>query len=202
VNTVIILINIAVFLVTQYSGLFGGTDRMISRGGDFWYDVVKKHQYYRIITSMFMHSGISHIFNNMLVLLFVGSNLERAAGKLKYLFLYLGSGIIADITSIVYNMWKDRNNSQIIPEYSIGASGAIFGVVGAILYIIIINRGRFKDIDIRQMILFIVFGLYGGIASAGIDNAAHIGGFLSGILLAVLIYRRPKRSMPMDYGAD
>ncbi len=198
VNVTIILINIVVFLITQYSGLFGGRDRMIGLGGDYWYDVVKRHQYYRILTSMFMHSGISHIFNNMLALLFVGSNLERATGKHKYLFLYLGSGIIADITSIVYNMWKDRGTLPVVPEYSIGASGAIFGVVGAMLYIIIVNRGRFKDLDFRQLILFAIFGLYGGVTSAGIDNAAHIGGFISGILLAVLVYRRPARKMPYE----
>jgi rhomboid protease GluP len=131
----------------------------------------------------------------MLVLLFVGDNLERAAGKFKYLLLYFGTGILAGITSISYNMWKDYANfSYEYSAFSIGASGAIFGVVGAVLYIVIVNKGRLEDISSRQMVLFVVFSLYGGISNARIDQAAHVGGFMAGILLAAILYRRPRRN--------
>jgi rhomboid protease GluP len=143
---------------------------------------------------MFMHSDFSHLFNNMLVLIFVGDNLERAAGKFRYLFLYFGTGILAGITSIGYNMWKENGQFFVGNSvFSIGASGAIFGVVGAMLFIVAINRGRLEDISTRQMVLFVVFSLYGGIVNTQIDQAAHIGGFLAGILLAAIVYRRPKR---------
>ena len=168
---------------------------MIRKGGIFWYYVIEEKEYYRILTSLFMHSDIAHVFNNMVVLLFVGANLERATGKVKYLLLYFGTGIIADITSIVYNMMKDKQSSDIIATYSIGASGAIFGVVGAMIYIIIVNKGRLEDISSRQIILFAIFGLYGGITNAGIDNAAHIGGIIAGVILAMLLYRRPMRKL-------
>jgi rhomboid protease GluP len=193
-NTIIIAINIIAFLVMHYTKAFGGEEQMLTGGALSWYFVKEQKEYYRIITSMFMHSNWSHLFNNMVVLLFVGVNLERAAGKVKYLLIYLGTGIIAGITSISYNMWKDYAEfSYEHSVFSIGASGAIYGVVGAMLYIVIANRGRLEDISTRQMILFVAFSLYGGISNAQIDQAAHIGGFFAGLLLAIIVYRRPKR---------
>jgi rhomboid protease GluP len=169
---------------------------MLGKGALSWYFVMKEKEYYRVLTSMFMHSDFGHLFNNMLVLLFVGDNLERAAGKYKYLFIYFGTGILAGITSISYNMWKE-NGQYLIDNtvFSIGASGAIFGVVGAMLYIVAINRGRLEDISTRQMVLFVVFSLYGGITNTQIDQAAHVGGFLAGILLAAIVYRRRSRTV-------
>jgi rhomboid protease GluP len=107
VNTLIILVNIIVFLLTHYTPIYGGWEQMFFKGALSWYYVFAENEYYRLLTSMFMHSDFSHIFNNMLVLFFLGDNLERAAGKLRYLFLYFGTGILAGITSISYNMWKE-----------------------------------------------------------------------------------------------
>lgn len=194
-NTIIIAINILAFLITQYTPLFGGNEASLAKGALSWYFIRRHGEYYRLLTSMFLHSGWSHLINNMIVLLFVGSNLERAAGRIKYLVIYFGSGIIAGITSISYNMWKEYGkvfyqNTTI----SIGASGAIFGVVGAILYIVIINKGRLQEISIPQMVIFVLLSLYSGIVNAHIDQSAHVGGFLAGIVLAILLYRRPARS--------
>ena len=194
VNTVIILLNLLVFILTYYTPVFGGTENTLSNGALSWYKVVKGREYYRIITSMFLHADLSHIFNNMLVLFFIGDNLERAAGKLKYLILYMGGGILAGITSIGYNMWKEYNQLSEGITVSIGASGAIFGVIGAMLLIVIVNRGRLEDISTRQMVFFVVLSLYGGIANTQIDLAAHVGGFLAGFVLAALIYRKPVKN--------
>jgi rhomboid protease GluP len=187
VNTIVIGINILAYIIVHYTGLFGGTELLMERGALSWYYVKEKGEYYRILTSMFMHNDLGHIFNNMLVLLFVGDNLERAAGKLRYLFIYFGAGILAGITSIGYNMWKETE------VFSIGASGAIFGIVGAMLYIVIVNKGCIENISTRQMILFTILSLYGGLTNIGIDQAAHIGGFIGGLLLAAILYRRPKQ---------
>jgi rhomboid protease GluP len=191
INTAIIVLNIIVFLFTQFVPAFGGRERMIEKGALSWYFVKENNEYYRLLTSMFMHSGWSHLINNMVVLLFVGSSLERAAGRIRYLVIYFGTGIVAAISSISYNMWKEYAHVSFErTTISIGASGAIFGVVGAILFIVIINRGRLNEISTRQMILFVVLSLYSGIINTQIDQAAHIGGFVAGILLAVIIYRR------------
>jgi rhomboid protease GluP len=201
-NTIIVLINVIAFLIQHYSGAFGGEVQMLSDGALSWYFVKEENEYYRLLTSMFMHSDWSHLINNMIVLLFVGDNLERSTGKFKYLFIYFGSGILAGITSISYNMWKDAAEFSFeYSAFSIGASGAIFGVVGAMLYIVIVNRGRIENLNTRQMVLFVVFSLYGGILNARIDQAAHVGGFIAGLLLAALLYRRPKtKSTPIEVG--
>jgi rhomboid protease GluP len=193
VNMIIIAVNIFAFFIYHYSAFLGGEENIFSRGALSWYFIREDQEYYRILTAMFMHADWSHLINNMIVLLFIGNHVEKIAGKLKYLILYFGTGIIAGITSISYNMWKEYPlNSYTHLTVSIGASGAIFGVVGAMLYIVIVNRGRIQNISMRQMILFVILSLYGGIANAQIDQAAHVGGFLAGVLLAAVIYRKPR----------
>lgn len=186
VNTTLIVVNLLIHLLVHYTGIFGNTEAALAKGSLNWFAVMEKGEFYRILTSMFLHSDVGHLFNNMLIAFFVGDNLERAVGKLKFLLIYFGAGVIAGITSISYNMIKEEY------VYSIGASGAIFGIVGAMAYIIAVNKGRLEDLSGRQIILFAVISLYGGISSAFIDNAAHIGGFVGGILLAILIYRKKK----------
>ncbi len=185
-NTALIVINILVHLIVHYTKLFGYSEEVLAGGAMNWFLVKEEGEFYRIFTAMFLHSDLEHLLNNMLVIFFVGDNLERAAGKFKYLLIYFGSGILAGITSISYNMLKEEN------VFSVGASGAIFGIVGAMAYIIIVNKGRLEDLNGRQIILFAVFSLYGGISSVNIDNAAHIGGFVGGVLLAILLYRKKK----------
>lgn len=189
INTVILGLNVIAFILMQFTNLYGGANGLTMKGALSWLFIKEDGEYYRLLTSMFMHSDWGHLMNNMLVLLFVGDNLERAAGKLRYLSIYIGSGVIAGITSISYNMVMDNI------VYSIGASGAIFGIVGAMLYILIVNKGRLEDISSRQMLLFAIFSLYGGISNARIDMAAHIGGFVAGLLLALILYRKPKPGM-------
>ncbi len=187
-NTILIAFNLIIFLVINHTGLFGETETLMEQGALSWRFVKEEGEYYRVLSSMFLHSDFPHLMNNLLILFFVGDNLERAAGKLKFLMIYFGSGIIAGITSISYNMLKDQN------VLSVGASGAIFGVVGAMLYILVVNKGRLEDISSRQILLFTIFSLYGGITSVNIDNAAHIGGFVAGLVLAVLLYRKNKKT--------
>lgn len=194
VNTCIILLNVLVFIITYLVPFFGGSDKTLAAGALSWYDVIREGEYYRILTSMFLHADISHLFNNMLVLFFVGYHLEHAMGRLKYLIIYMGGGILAGIASIGYNMLEEYNRLTEHTTVSVGASGAIFGVVGAMLLIVIVNRGRLQGIRTRQMVTFVVLSLYGGITNARIDQAAHVGGFLAGVMLAALIYRKPTKN--------
>lgn len=198
-NTGIVIINILAFLLVQFTPVFGGGDQAFLNGALSWYEVLEKKQIYRLITSMFMHANISHLLNNMFVMLFIGAYLERAIGRSKYLFIYFGAGILAGFTSIGYNMWKDIGllgfgHTNIIGSsvMAVGASGAIFGLVGALLYIVIVNKGRLEQISTRQIVIFIALSLYSGVVNVQIDQAAHIGGFLGGMLLALIVYRRSK----------
>ena len=186
VNTIIIVINVVVFAVLTFLGDTTDVQFMHHHGANFWPSVIEEHEYYRLLTCTFIHFGISHLFNNMLVLAYIGDNLERALGKVKYLVLYLAAGIGSRAVSAVWSMFKD--------EYSVsgGASGAIFGVVGALLVIVIKNRGQLEDLSSRQLMFFAGFSIYHGVTSAGIDNMAHISGFLIGALLGGLLYRRKR----------
>ncbi|HIU66102.1 MAG TPA: rhomboid family intramembrane serine protease [Candidatus Caccomorpha excrementavium] len=186
VNTLMIAINVIVFFLTvrhTYSNRY-----LVEHGALYWPYVIGEGEYYRLFTYMFLHSGYSHIVNNMLVLLFIGDNLERAAGKIRYLIIYLGSGIMAGVVSMLWNIYQQE---QVV---CVGASGAIFGVVGAVAFIVIINKGRLEDISGRQIILFVILSLYGGLTSQGVDNAAHIGGLVTGAILAAVLYRRKKKA--------
>lgn len=187
-------INVLIYLFTHFTIFLSAPDAVVEKGALSWYLIKENHEYYRIITSMFLHADWSHLFNNMLVLLFVGGNLERAIGKTKYLCLYFATGILAGVASISYNMWKEYALASAgNTTYSIGASGAIFGVVGAVLWIVVINKGRLKEISSTQMILFVILSLYGGVVNSQIDQAAHVGGFLGGVLLSILLYRKQRR---------
>lgn len=189
-NLTIIAINLLIFLYTDFFSFNG--DAILDEGALGWQEVLLNGQWYRLLTSIFLHIGIDHIFNNMLVLGYVGSMLERQIGHLQYSILYLLSGILAGAASMVYNMMQ---NSYSV---SVGASGAIFGTVGAMLYLVIYFRGKAGGYTLRQVAVMTFFGLYGGFTSQGVDNAAHVGGFIAGFALAALLVflsRRPlKRS--------
>ncbi len=189
-NTFLVLINVLVFLIAERNSTSILANPLMDAGALYWPAIKYGNEYYRLLSYMFLHGGMEHLANNMIVLLIIGDNMERAAGKWKYMIIYFGSGVIAGIASMSYNMVNNTNT------VSIGASGAIFGVVGAMAYIVAVNKGRMEDISTRQIILFVIFSLYGGLTSQGVDNAAHIGGLLAGIALAAVLYRKQKKIEP------
>ena len=150
-------------------------------------------QYYTLITSMFLHFGFSHLMNNMVMLLVIGYSLEPEIGKIRFLIIYLGSGLMGNLVSA----WFDVSQGSY--AVSAGASGAIFGIVGALLYVVVRNHGRVGEISTRGLVLMAGLSIYYGFTAQGVDNAAHIGGLVSGFLLAVLTYwkRKPKHYKKM-----
>ncbi|BCJ92488.1 hypothetical protein acsn021_00570 [Anaerocolumna cellulosilytica] len=186
-NTFLVATNILIFIILDFLSQRYHMESYVNGGALYWPAVKYYNQFYRLITYMFLHSGLDHLVNNMIVLLFIGDNLERATGKWRYVLIYFGSGIVAGISSMGYNMLKNIN------AISVGASGSIFGVVGAMAYVVAVNKGRLENISTRQIFMFVCFSLYGGLTSQGVDNAAHIGGLLAGILLAAILYKRPKK---------
>lgn len=182
----LIVINIAVFFILT---LFGDTEDavfMLQHGAMYAPYVTEGHEYYRIFTCLFLHFGIAHLLNNMVMLGALGWNLELEIGKIRYIIIYFGSGIIGNIISLCYDLTLQQ------PAVSAGASGAIFGLMGALLYVVIANRGRLGRLSGRGMLVMVALSLYFGLTSSGVDNLAHIGGLVSGFLLAVVLYRRRK----------
>lgn len=157
--------------------------------------------YFTLITSMFMHGGIAHIAGNMLYLWIFGDNIENALGHKRYLLFYLLCGIIASLSHVFATKLLGQN--LLIP--SLGASGAISGVLGA--YILLFPRRRVTMFFVRFIThvsafwaigIWIVFqiisglGMLGGSDTGGVAYAAHIGGFLAGLLLIKLFIPRTR----------
>lgn len=186
INIGLIVINVLVFLYLEITGSTENVYFMYEKGAMFRPAVIENGEYYRLITAMFMHFGIEHIINNMLVLFALGDNLERALGHVKYLIFYLGCGIGSNWISMILS----GAESNVV---SAGASGAIFGVVGGLFYAVFVNRGRLEDLSTRQLGFMIILSLYLGFTESGVDNTAHIAGLLLGILLGILLYRKPKK---------
>ena len=131
---------------------------------------------------MFLHFGFYHIAYNMLCLIFLGDVLEKEVGPVRYLIIYILGGLAGNLLS----MFMDFRDG--VFPVSAGASGAIFAVVGAILYIVLRNKGRLGTITIRRLLLMIVVTLGQGLVDVGTDNAAHVGGLIAGFVLAMLVY--------------
>ncbi|MCM3870909.1 MAG: rhomboid family intramembrane serine protease, partial [Pyrinomonadaceae bacterium] len=148
--------------------------------------------YLTLITSMFMHGGIAHIFGNMLFLWIFGDNLEHSLGHVRYAIFYLVCGIIASLAHVfTTSMFAPDASSLLIP--SLGASGAISGVLGG--YIVLHPSRRVTVILLRFLTdvpayvaigIWFAFQLVSGLMSGsqgGVAYAAHIGGFIAGLVL-------------------
>ncbi len=187
VNLAIIAVNVAVFLFLETRGSTEDSRFMIASGALFWPAVTGEGEYCRLLTAVFMHFGMEHLANNMLLLFVLGDNLERALGKVKYAVFYLVCGLGANVISMVTDI---RQNSYVV---SAGASGAIFGVVGGLMYAVIANRGRLEDLSARQMVILAVLSLYHGFTSRGVNNVAHVAGLVLGVVMGIILYRKPER---------
>ena len=121
INLVIVVCNILVFLAVT---LTGGTEssRHMMDCGAAYAPLIESGEYYRLFTSMFLHFGIQHLINNMLLLLFLGDYLERAAGKIRYLVIYLGGGLVGNLCSYLHELSLMKTGEA--PAVSAGASGA------------------------------------------------------------------------------
>lgn len=181
VNTLLVILNVLIFAAMTMAGTVGDSAGMIKWGAMYTPLMEEPREIYRVITSMFLHFDISHLTGNMIVLIALGDNLERALGKWKYLIIYFLSGAGAGIASFVYN--EIAGNTVV----AAGASGAIFGVIGALFCMVVMNKGKLEDVTAFRLGVMIVYVLYTGLKTPGIDNTAHIGGLLTGILLTGLM---------------
>lgn len=162
-----------------------------------------EHEYYRFLTSIFLHADIEHIVSNMIFLVGLGQMVEQTVGHISFVILYLLSGFGGSIFSILYAVLTGNIYD------AVGASGAIFGLVGA-LFVLVLARdlrrrsyrqvtmdildqdGReipsaYESISVGKLIFAVVYMIYSGSRAVGIDNAAHVGGLLCGILIMAMI---------------
>ena len=180
ITPIIVYINILIFIIMMIAGLgfisFKGQDLLLW-GANYRPSTVDG-EWWRLLTSTFLHGGIMHLLCNMYGLLFVGIFLEPVLGRAKYLTMYLLTGILASAVSL---WWYQAT-------ISVGASGAIFGMYG--LFIAFMVTKIFPPDVSRSFLLsiaaFVGFNLLMGIVG-GIDNAAHVGGLLSGFIAGLIL---------------
>lgn len=158
------------------SGMGIDTITLIKYGANA-FSLVKDGEVFRLITYMFLHAGIFHIFFNMYSLYIVGPRVEDFYGKWKFLFIYLLSGISGGLLSVAMNG----------DGISVGASGAIFGLFGALLYFGYNYRGYIGAIIKSQILPIIVYNLLIGFFIPGIDMWGHIGGLLGGLVVSYML---------------
>ena len=182
---VLVVLNFLVFLAMSVSGVslmdptvfdllsWGANFDPLIAGGDIW----------RLLTATFVHIGIIHIAINMYVLWDVGKLAERLFGNWPFLFLYIACGLGGSIASVAWN--------PLIT--SAGASGAIFGVAGGLLAFMQREKlGNFRDLmkgHLNNLLVFVGYNLFFGFTASGIDNAGHIGGLLSGMIIGFFLAR-------------
>lgn len=182
VNMMIIIANILMFVYLELYGSTKDADYLFEKGGIYWESILYDHEYYRLLMAMFMHAGFEHLAGNMVSLFFIGGCLERIVGRKKYLLLYFTSGILAGVTSVLYNM---NIGDEVV---CVGASGAIFGVVGAVLGAMIMYKKIGERFGVGNLMAYIFISIVTGISSSDVDNAAHIGGLVAGFICSLVIY--------------
>ena len=173
VTYILIVLNLMVFLY----GILYGNNELISMFGNN-YELVQNGEFYRLFTCMFVHADIMHILFNMIALYSIGPVVERYYGKSKFLLIYLVSGLLGSIFSGVF---------MTANSISIGASGAIFGLLGSICYFTYYYRATLQGILRGSIMPVIIINLVIGLISSSIDLSAHIGGLLGGILVSMAI---------------
>ena len=169
----IILICIIMFIL---SGGGYNTYKLVAYGANFS-ALVRNGEVYRLVSYMFLHAGILHIVLNMYSLFIVGPRVEDFFGKWKYLLIYLFSGICGGLLSV-----------GLTPNtVSVGASGAIFGLFGALIYFGYSYRGYIGAIVRSQVLPVVIYNLLMGLFIPGIDMWGHVGGLIGGILTANML---------------
>jgi rhomboid protease GluP len=183
--TTLLLISIAVGFGLQ---VFLG-DGLTSAGANYGPAVFQQGQWWRLVTSMFLHGGIVHLLLNGWGFFQLGALFETWLGSLRLLLVYFASGIAGSLASVFFTDGP-----------SVGASGAIFGVLGALIAFLL-RRHQFLTPQAKsllfQLVGWAVINVFFGFSTPGIDNAAHLGGCAAGFLLGLGLRERP-RYLPVE----
>ena len=178
ITYILLIINILVYLLTSLlSGSFINMNGIVLYNfGAMFNEAVINGEYYRLITSAFLHGGIFHIAFNMYALYIIGPQLESFLGKFKYLVVYLFSAISGNLLSMMFTN-----------GLSVGASGAIFGLLGSLLYFGYHYRVYLGNVMRSQIIPLIIINLGLGFIISNVDVAAHFGGLLGGLFITIAL---------------
>jgi rhomboid protease GluP len=175
---VLLALNIAVFIIPEVLGITGAVQDLGAKSNA----AIQGGEYYRFFTAMFLHAGLTHIMFNAFALYSLGLDVERIYGHLRFLLVYLIAGLGGGVASYALS-----------PNDSVGASGAIFGLIGALGAFFYQSRKLFGEMSRQQigsLIFVTLINLGIGFTTPRIDNYAHIGGLVTGALAGLLLAPR------------
>jgi membrane associated rhomboid family serine protease len=183
VTLLLIGINVIMFLMTVLTGMdiwWGNGTQLLHIGANYWPLTIGQQEYWRLLSSMFLHAGLWHLFTNMLGLFIAGFFLEPVLRSVRYGTAYIITGLLSDYVSI----WFHKG------AVGVGASGAIFGIYGVFMALLTTTlfRREIRNAFLAYIGLFIALNVIAAAISQGVDNAAHLAGFLCGTLLGYLFF--------------
>lgn len=182
-NVFLMGVNILIWLILCTQGDTRSAEFMYDHGAMYPPDVLSG-EWYRLFSAMFLHFGAEHLISNMFMQYFLGDMLLRALNQWKFALIYLLAGIGGNLTSLV--MMLVTGDLAV----AAGASGAIYGIIGALLWVVLRNGGRFESISVPRMLLATAVYIGYGFTTEGVDAWAHLGGAVVGFLAAILLYRK------------
>lgn len=183
----LIAANVLVYILMEIFGSTYDSSFILNYGGLYPTLISEEHQWWRLLTAGFIHFGAEHLINNMVILYGIGERLERTVGHVRMLIIYMAALLGGTTFSCIMML--------LTGDYALsaGASGAVYGIIGGFLWVLIIHKGSWEDITAKRLIFSIFLMLYYGFSSSGIDNRAHIGGLLSGFVTTAILYHRKRQ---------
>lgn len=180
----LIIINILIYLLEAYfsGSIFNIDSYVLLYMGAKYNPLIDQGEIYRLISAGFLHGGIVHLFFNMAALNSIGKEMEIYFGRIKYLTIYMVSLLGGSFASYIFSE----------ESVSVGASGAIFGLLGATLVFAIKNRDKINKNYIRNIIEVIIFNIIIGLSISNIDNYGHLGGLIFGAIISFVLYKERK----------
>ncbi|WP_147802900.1 rhomboid family intramembrane serine protease [Alkalicoccus halolimnae] len=178
-----------VFLMMELQGSSMSTRTLINMGAKFD-PLILDGEWWRFFSAMFLHIGFFHLFMNSLALFFLGNAVERIFGSYRFIFIYFTAGFFGSVASFVFN-----------DNISAGASGAIFGLFGALLYFGLRNRRLFFRTFGMNVVVILVINLAFGFLVPMVDNGAHIGGLVGGFAASAMVSLPGRSSFKIQTGA-
>lgn len=174
VTTRLIVMNVVIFLLGLLQMFFPVLSALplSSETGGIYYPAIASGQWWRIITAMFLHANIAHLASNMLALFALGSTAERMLGHWRYALSYFLAGIAGNLLTVLWDSVTGRF------YYTVGASGAILGILGAILAVSVNKRDGIPGMNVRRVVFACILMLIP--SASNISMTAHIGGFAGG----------------------
>lgn len=186
VTCLLLAANIVMFIILALNG--GSTNRITLLRFGAMSDIEPfAGESWRLFTAMFLHNGFDHLFSNSFAILVFAPPLERLLGWWRYALVYLGSGLVGNLISMGVYQFSS------VPHISVGASGAVYGVYGAFLYIALLLRHLMDESSRKTLYSLLIIGVIYSLLVPKINLAAHVGGLVGGFLIYGLLVRLLKQ---------